>query len=134
MSRPDNDFVLYCCELLASLGRCSARRMFGGWGISVEGMNVALVADLGDGERLWLKADPQTQQSFEAAACARFTYSSQHRGKPVQRGLNYYAAPVDAMESAAVMSSWAGLALAAALRAQGAASGAGSKLKRRTMS
>ena len=51
------DFADYCCELLSSLGRVQARRMFGGWGLSVEGLTVAIVADLGNGDTLWLKAD-----------------------------------------------------------------------------
>jgi hypothetical protein len=46
-------FADFCCELLASLGPLRARRMFGGWGLSVDGLTVAIVADLGQGDRLW---------------------------------------------------------------------------------
>jgi DNA transformation protein len=120
MGKVDDAFMRYCCELLGSLGVCSARRMFGGWGIRAEGLNVALVADLGEGEKLWLKADAVSQQAFEAAGCERFSYRSQHRGESVQRGLNYYAPPADAMESPAFMAGWARLALEAALRAAAA--------------
>jgi DNA transformation protein len=87
--------------------------MFGGWGISTEGLNVAIVADLGLGETLWLKADAVSLATFEAAGCARFTY--QAKGKPVS--VNYYSAPQDALESVDQMRPWAELAMEAALRA-----------------
>ena len=35
--------------------------MFGGFGISTDGLTFALVADLGSGETLWLKADDETR-------------------------------------------------------------------------
>ena len=44
----DRDFADYCCELLQSAGPCTAKRMFGGWGISVDRLTFALIADLGD--------------------------------------------------------------------------------------
>ena len=67
MATPDPAFAHYCCELLASAGPCTAKRMFGGWGISVEGLTVAIVADLGQGQKLWLKADDQSKGRHEAA-------------------------------------------------------------------
>jgi DNA transformation protein len=104
----------YCCELLAAAGPCTARRMFGGHGISTGGLTLALVADLGQGETLWLKAGPDTRGVFEAAGCLRFTY--QAKGKA--RSLGFYSAPVEAMESAREMAPWARLALQAALAAR----------------
>ncbi|WP_397574001.1 TfoX/Sxy family protein [Silanimonas sp.] len=38
------DFAEHCAELLSSLGRVHARRMFLGWGLSVDGMTVAVIA------------------------------------------------------------------------------------------
>src|SRR5688572_13748289 len=70
----DSRFADYCCELLSSAGRCTARRMFGGWGISVDGLTIAIVADLDQGEKLWLKADEDNKDRWEAAGCQRFTY------------------------------------------------------------
>ena len=46
--------------------------MFGGWGLSVDGLTVAIVTDLGDGDTFWLKADADTLTRFEAAGCKRF--------------------------------------------------------------
>ena len=108
------EFADYCCELLSGLGPCRAKRMFGGWGISTDGMTVAIVADLGQGETLWLKGDATSRAQFEAAGCTRFTYES----KSKLMGMNYYSAPTDAMESPALMVPWALLALQAALAAK----------------
>jgi DNA transformation protein len=114
MASSDPEFAHYCCELLASAGHCRARRMFGGWGISTEGLSIALVADLGDGDTLWLKADDGTRGTFEAAGCRRFTYLV--KGEP--KSMNYYSAPVDTLEDRHLMAPWARLALDAALRAR----------------
>lgn len=61
------EFVAHCLDLLASTGPCVAKRMFGGWGISTGGLTLAIIADLGCGECLWLKADATTLPTFEAA-------------------------------------------------------------------
>ncbi|MBX3656067.1 MAG: TfoX/Sxy family protein [Ramlibacter sp.] len=114
MASPAPDFADYCCELLSSVGRCERKRMFGGYGISTDGLNIAIVADLGAGERLWLKANEETRGLYEAAGCERFTYQA----KGVARSVNYYAAPDEAMESPQLMAPWARQALACALKAQ----------------
>ena len=116
MPSPSREFADYCCELLASAGVCVARRMFGGWGISTGGLTLAILADLGQGERLWLKADADSLARFEAAGCERFSYTA--RGAP--KSMNYYSAPVDAMESRQFMAPWARLALESALKARAA--------------
>ena len=104
------EFAEYCCELLSGLGPCSAKRMFGGWGLSTDGLTVAIVADLGNGETLWLKGDDSSRAQYDAAGCTRCTYES--KGKLM--GMNYFSAPADAMESPALMLPWARLALQAA--------------------
>jgi DNA transformation protein len=113
MATIPSDFADYCCELLSPIGPCRAKRMFGGWGIAIDGMTIAILANLGQGDTLWLKADVQSQALFEAEGCARFTYEAD--GKI--RGMSYYSAPADAMESPALMQPWARLALHAAVAA-----------------
>ena len=110
------EFAQYCCELLSGVGPCTAKRMFGGFGISTDGLTIAIVADLGQGETLWLKANDESRARYEAAGCARFIYDMQ--GQP--KGMNYYSAPADAMESPALMLPWARLAMEAALLARNA--------------
>ncbi len=72
MQRALPAFTAHCLDLLASVGPCVAKRMFGGWGISVDGITFAILADLGSGERLWLKTDDQTSARFLAEGCPRF--------------------------------------------------------------
>jgi DNA transformation protein and related proteins len=108
------DFAQYACELLASVGPCVAKRMFGGFGISTGGLTLALVADLGSGLQLWLKADDTSRAQFEAAGCARFSYLA----AGVPKSMNYYSAPDDALESPHAMAPWARLALDSALKAR----------------
>ncbi|MBK8359052.1 MAG: TfoX/Sxy family protein [Comamonadaceae bacterium] len=107
------EFADYCCELLGSAGPCVARRMFGGWGISTDGLTLAIIADLGAGERLYLKASEETRGRYEAAGCLRFVYEAKGRAM----SMNYYSAPEEAMESPALMQPWARLALECALKA-----------------
>ena len=110
MAAHANEFAHYCCELLSTIGPCVARRMFGGYGISTDGLTLAILVDLGQGETLWLKAGPESMPVFEAAGCQRFTYLA--KGKT--RSMGYYSAPDAAMESAQDMAPWARLALQAA--------------------
>ncbi|MEO5671601.1 MAG: TfoX/Sxy family protein, partial [Ramlibacter sp.] len=112
----DPRFADYCREMLSSVGPCRARRMFGGWGISTDGLTIAIVADLGTGEKLWLKADEETRHRFEEAGGERFTYVM--RGE--LRSMNYYTVPEEALESPQLMAPWARQALDCALKAQSA--------------
>ena len=77
-------------------------------------MTLAILADLGAGEKLWLKADEASRSAFEAAGCQQFVYLA--KGKFMR--MNYYSAPEDALESPQLMSAWARLALEAALKAR----------------
>jgi len=104
--------VDHCVELLAPLGAATAQRMFGGHGLRIDGVFVALIAF----ERLYLKADAQTQPQFAAAGGEAFVYTS--RGRAV--ALNYWTVPPQAMETPEQMRPWARLALEAALRAAAA--------------
>ncbi len=103
-------FVAHCLELLAPLGGVQARRMFGGHGLYVDTLFIALVAD----ERLYLKVDAQSRAAFERAGCMPFAYSRRDASAVT---LGYWSAPDEALDSPQGMAPWARLALAAALRA-----------------
>jgi len=105
--------VDHCLELLAPLGQVRARRMFGGWGLYVDELFVALIAF----ERLYLKGDDASRARYESAGCEPFVYD----GKGKRITMAYFSAPPDAMESPALMRPWAQLALQAALRSRAAA-------------
>jgi len=103
-------FAAYCVELLAPLGAARARRMFGGHGLYLDELFVAIVA----GEQLYLKVDARTQAAFERAGSRPFSYEAKGR----RQSMSYWLAPEAALESAAQMQPWARLALEAALRAR----------------
>jgi len=110
MADADASFVSHCVELLAALGQPRSRRMFGGHGIYVDDVFVALII----GEQLYLKADVAARGDFEQAGCSPFEYTTRD-GR--HAALGYWSAPDEAMESPAAMLPWARLALASALRA-----------------
>ncbi len=107
------DFAAYCAELMAPLGDVRTKRMFGGYGLYVDDVFVAIIA----GDSLYLKVDAQTQAQFEAAGGRRFEYTRQGR----QQGTGYWSPPPEALDSPDRMRSWARLALDAALRARAGA-------------
>lgn len=90
--------------------------MFGGWSLYTDGLTFAIIADVGGGEKLWLKADDEVRHRFEAAGCERFAF----QGKEKVMSMGYYTAPEEAMDSQEAMRPWARLALECALRARAA--------------
>lgn len=104
------ELARHCAELLQPLGRVRTRRMFGGHGIYVDDVFVAIIAF----DRLFLKTDAQTRAAFEAAGGEPFVYDGAER----KVSLAYWTVPADAMESPALMQPWARLAMDAALRAR----------------
>ncbi len=104
------DFVHHVAELLTPAGQVRVKRMFGGHGIYVDGLFMAIVAY----DELYLKADDVTRAAFDAKSCAPFVYTKD--GKNMT--MNYRRAPDEAMDAPHLMLPWARLALAAAVRAQ----------------
>ena len=102
----------HCVELFSPLGAARARRMFGGQGIYVDDLFVAIVWD----DRIFLKADALTRPAFEAAGCEPFVYDKARE----KVALGYWSAPAEAVDSPAQMQPWARLAIDAALRARAA--------------
>lgn len=106
-----HEFVDWCSELLAPLGRVRTRRMFGAHGLYVDEVFIAIVS----GERLYLKVDDETRARFEAAGCQRFEYTTT---QGVVGSLNYFTAPDEALDSPDQLQPWARLAMDSALRAK----------------
>jgi len=106
-----DEFISHCAELLQPVGAVRAKRMFGGHGLYVDEIFVAIVIE----EQLYLKADASSRPRFEAAGCEPFRYSKK-TGEVLS--MSYFRAPEEAMESPALMQPWARLALEAALRAR----------------
>jgi DNA transformation protein and related proteins len=107
MSR-DAAFLDYVRELIAPCGKVRARAMFGGHGVYIDDVFVAIVID----GALYLKADAETEPAFRAAGSSPFTYTA--TAQAIQ--MSYWSAPGEALESAEAMRPWARRALDAALR------------------
>lgn len=110
MVKPVDPFALHACELLSCVGPCVPKRMFGGWGISTDGMNIAIIA----WDTLFLKTNAETEPQWLAAGARPFVY--EFKGKSGR--LHYHTPPDEALESPALMLPWARLALEAAVAAR----------------
>jgi DNA transformation protein len=104
-----DEFIDYVMELFGPFGTVRTRRMFGGYGVYLDGLMFAIVSE----DMLYLKADELNRVEFEQAGCEIFGYA--RKGK--RATLNFFRAPDDAMESPELMLPWARTAYAAALRA-----------------
>ena len=88
-----NDFVHHVSELLAPAGCVVAKRMFGGHGIYIDGLFMAIIVD----DELYLKADDITRAVFDAESCVPFVYSKD--GKEMT--MSYRRAPEAALRARA---------------------------------
>ena len=105
----EKEFTAHIVDLMQCIGPVRARRMFGGYGIFLDGLMFALIAD----GTLYLKAGPESRGRFLASGLESFTYSK--KGKQIS--LSYYQAPLETLEDAENMKDWADLAFACALNA-----------------
>jgi len=107
------DFVDYVLERSRSVGVAAARAMFGGHGVYLDGLIVAIVVD----NTLYLKSDAQSRAAFDARHLAPFEYVTKDGQRMV---MGYRRAPDEALESADAMQEWLRVAQGAALRAAAA--------------
>jgi DNA transformation protein and related proteins len=109
ISNDDKEFTHYIVDLMQSIGPVNARRMFGGYGIFLDGLMFALVSD----GLLYLKADAENKENFIKNNLCAFSYMK----KDKECHLSYFQSPEDALEDTDIMNSWAKASYAAALRA-----------------
>jgi DNA transformation protein and related proteins len=103
------DFVDHLLELARPAGAPTARAMFGGHGIYLDGLIVAIVID----DTLYLKCDVQSAAAFDARDLAPFEYVTKDGERIV---MSYRRAPDEVLESPDAMREWLRLAQGAALR------------------
>ena len=103
----DRDFLL---DIFASFGPVTLRRMFSGFGISVDGVNFAMALKAG----LILRADAQTIPRFEAEGAKPFQYTTSKKTVTVA---SYWHVPERLYDDPDEFAEWARAALAAAQRA-----------------
>jgi DNA transformation protein len=120
---PSLEFRDHVLDLLAPLGPVRARRMFGAFGIFLDGRMFGIIED----DALYLKTDEATRGHFEDAGTAPFTYQS--RGRTV--ALTYWEAPSELLEEGDELCSWARKAIEASLRAKPEAKSRNTRPRRR---
>ena len=104
----DEGLYAWVQEALEPMGRVTQRRMMGGATLYLDGTVFAIMV-----EELWFKADAESDATWDAAGCERFTYAF----KDGRIGtMNYRRAPSDVHDDAEAMQHWARLALEAGLR------------------
>ncbi len=106
----DREFADEVVGRLLPFGPVAARRMFGGFGVYLDGVMFGLIG----WNTLYFKADDVNRGDFEGAGMAPFTY--QGKTKPVS--LSYWQVPGDVFDDPERLAEWAGNALAAARRAK----------------
>ncbi|TXS95830.1 TfoX/Sxy family protein [Parahaliea maris] len=82
-NRQQQEFADYIVELMQSLGPASARRMFGGYGIFMDGLMFGLII----GRTPYFKTDAENLPSFSERGLEPFTYqrrpkANDHRSRP----------------------------------------------------
>ncbi len=107
----DNDAIR---EIFESFGVVSIRRMFGGKGIYVDGVIVALEVEEGE---LKLKVDAASAREFIEAGSTQWCYQSARSDRAV--AMPYWSVPDDAFDDADEMARFARLAVEAGRRAAG---------------
>ena len=105
----DRDFL---SELFSDFGPVTLRRMFSGYGISVDGTNFALALRAG----LYFRADEATIPQFQAEGSKPFAYQQRSTAKVVTVN-SYWELPARLFDDQEELAGWARAALAAAQRA-----------------
>jgi DNA transformation protein len=105
----DRDFLN---DLFVDFGPVTIRRMFSGFGISVDGVNFALALRAG----LYFRADGQNIPQFEAEGSGPFQYQQRKTGKSVTVN-SYWQLPARLFDDSEELAVWARAALSAAQRA-----------------
>ena len=103
------EFANHVCDMLSPLGPVTARGMFGGFGIYLDGLMFGLIAD----EVLYFKADSQSKPPYEAAGMAPF---KPWEHKPMT--MPYWEVPAEVLDEPDDFRAWARSAFEAALRAR----------------
>lgn len=103
----DPDFLI---ELFAGFGPITLRRMFGGYGVSADGVNFALVLR----GAIYLRADEATVPRFASEGSQPFQYQAQGKTRVIA---SYWRLPERLYDDPDELADWARAAQAAAERA-----------------
>ena len=121
ITNEQKEFAAYVVDLMQSVGPVYSKRMFGGFGIFLDGMMFGLIMI----NTLYLKVDEENLKEFDELGLKPFTYKK----KGQEMKLSYYQAPEEAMESMEIMRAWGNRSFGAALRKAARKSRIGNKGK-----
>ncbi len=121
ISNEQKEFAAYVVDLMQSIGPVYSKRMFGGFGVFLDGMMFGLIMI----NTLYLKVDEENLKEFDELGLKPFTYKK----KGQEMKLSYYQAPEEAMESMEIMRAWGNRSFGAALRTAARKSRIGNKGK-----
>jgi DNA transformation protein and related proteins len=108
--RAPDKLSVYLLELLTPLGPVSARRMFGGIGLFLNGTMFGLIAR----EELFFKVGDRNRAAFEAAGEAPFTYATKNGTHTLG---SYWRCPPELLDDGETFRDWARGAIEAAAAA-----------------
>jgi DNA transformation protein len=108
--RAPDKLTVYLLELLVPLGPVSARRMFGGVGLFLNGTMFGLIAR----DELYLKVGDTNRAAFEAAGEAPFSYATKDGTHTIT---SYWRCPPDLLDGSETFRDWARGAVEAAAAA-----------------
>jgi DNA transformation protein and related proteins len=100
-------FKSFVLDQLDEVGEITAKAMFGGVGLYCRGVFFGIIAR----DVLYLKVDDTTRPDYERAGMAPFRPYPERAGS-----MQYYAVPVDVLESAIDLAAWSRKAVAVAQR------------------
>jgi DNA transformation protein len=107
------DYIAHVLDLMRPTAAATARTMFGGHGVYVDGVIVAIVIE----DVLYLKTDDENRPAFASRGLEPFRYVTKEGEVHV---MSYHRAPDEALDGPADMAPWLQSAQAAALRRKGA--------------
>lgn len=106
--RVSGGFRSFALDQLHGIGDVTPRAMFGGVGLYCHGVFFGILA----ADVLYLKVDETNRPDFERAGSKPFTPYADRAGT-----MQYWAVPIDILESAPELAAWARKAVAVAERA-----------------
>ncbi|MCS5708492.1 TfoX/Sxy family protein [Candidatus Berkiella cookevillensis] len=109
VSNTEKEYAMYVVDLMQSIGPVYSKKMFGGYGIFLDGLMFGLIAN----SVLYLKADKATETDFTERGLEAFSYQKQ--GKIFKLG--YFQAPEETLDNIGEMRDWANKAYSVAIRA-----------------
>lgn len=90
------EYLNFVLEKLSPIGDIKSRAMFGGYGISYEGLMFALISE----DVLYFKVNESNRDMYERA-----------RSKPFLHGISYWEVPTEVVEENTKLHEWANISI-----------------------